>query len=121
MKFINRKGYIVFLTFLVVFELLTFFCVSKPKKSEDIAVNDTQEIKLSDAIAELKNKEISFVNAKKENETYLIDIEVEGSKSVFFKKISDLENYLIKDYDINFNKNIIKGKVTLKYSPKGEF
>lgn len=119
-KIISRKYYIVFLTLFVILEMLTFFYVKKPKELQNKVTNDKREAKLSDAIEELKRKEISFLNAKKENETYLIEVEVEGSKAVFLKKIGSLENYKIKDYDINFNKNIIKGKVTLKYSPKGE-
>jgi hypothetical protein len=121
-KIINRKWYLSFLTFFVILELLTFLKVDNEQKELRSSINfEKKEIKLKDAIEELKEKEIAFITAKKENETYLIDVKIEGTKEEFMKKISSLDNYKINDYNIDFNQNIIVGRLTLNYTQKVNF
>ncbi|MGG7176129.1 hypothetical protein ACQPU1_00945 [Clostridium paraputrificum] len=120
------KIYTIILLLIISCEVYIVFREDKQVKNEyesiEVFKEREDEVTIGKVMAEInKKKDIEFMNIIMDNDAYLIRISVEGNKEEFINKIKDLDNFLIKDYSLEFNEENVKSVITLNYSTKGEF
>ena len=107
---------------MIIFIFVQVYFINKLNNTKDVIVYDTQnKIDNHKTLVEINKelnclKEKNILSAKKNNEKWVIEIKIQGSKETLLNEISKLKNYDISDYIIRRNEG--KNSLILKISEK---
>ena len=86
-----------------------------------IVENSTNTESMDEILNDLEKNNIKLLNITKQNGEYLIKVGINENKDEFIQRIMDLNGFLIKDYELKWEDNMVDGTLLLKHSRKGEF
>ena len=114
-------NYLLIITMIILI-FVQVFLINKIGETKNVIVYNAQKSiepkkTLKEIIEELSFlKEKNILSAKKNNEKWVIEIKIQGSKETLLNEISKLKNYDISDYIISKNQG--KNAIILEISPK---
>ena len=117
----------IFIILIILVESFIIFDKSRQyenNKSIDcysIVENSTNTESMDEILNDLEKNNIKLLNITKENGEYLIKVGINENKDEFIQRIMDLNGFLIKDYELKWEDNMVDGTLLLKHSRKGEF
>ena len=121
-KILNTTTYSIAVVLFIIMELLV---INNPMKLESQnskeSVKIVEEKDLKSIIKLLEDRDIVLISAQKNQEEYLFKVSVEGSKEEVLKKLKEVENFYIYDYEAIIADHCINGILTLKYNNRGVF
>lgn len=111
---LNKNLYVSVLVVLIILELLSFRLVEQ--KKEKVVDNHyviKEEVSLTTFIKELKENEMDIVNMNKKSNGYEFKVVVRGTKEEIRKKVEELDNFNISNYELEVKDELIKGTLTI--------
>ena len=107
----------IFLFFIILCELYLIKVPSENEIAEDPLIVKKE---VTENIGEIREKIISknfdIKSINKQENSYIVELNIQGKVDDFLQKASDLNDFFMEDYRIFIESDLVIGKITINYS-----